>query len=64
MPVQVQDVQQNDHQESDTYKKAYRENLARLEAEKAFKAENAEVLVDQIPLGQPQSRYFDAANRF
>lgn len=33
------------------YKKALYENMARLEAEKMYKSENAQVIVEQIPLG-------------
>ena len=44
------------------YKKAYLENIARLDAERYVKAKDAVVKSEQIPLGTPVPRDISGAN--
>lgn len=47
------------------YKKAVYEEKQRLNEERVLTAQNAEVTIDHVPLGEPRSKYFDdAAHRY
>lgn len=50
--------------ESTTYKQSLIQNIARLDAEKQHRAQNAEVKDESIPFGEPNSKYLDSANRY
>ena len=52
----------NEARGDENYKKAYLENIARLDAERHVKAQDAVVKSEQIPLGTPVPRDISGAN--
>lgn len=52
----------NEARGDENYKKAYLENIARLDAERHVKAQDAAVKTEQIPLGTPVPRDISGAN--
>ena len=52
----------NEARGDENYKKAYLENIARLDAERHVKAQDAAVKSEQIPLGTPVPRDISGAN--
>ena len=55
----IYDLEQS---KDDHYKKAYQENIARLDAERYAKAQNPVVKPEQIPLGTPVPKDISGAN--
>ena len=60
--VQKQEIKPVEQAIDDHYKKAYQENIARLDAERYAKAQNPVVKPEQIPLGTPVPRDITGAN--
>ena len=60
--AQKQEIKPVEQATDDHYKKAYQENIARLDAERYAKAQDAVVKSEQIPLGTPVPREISGAN--
>ena len=64
-PIQAPVVEKDDKkEESATYKKAYLENLARIDAEKTLIAQNAQVKTEPFQVDHVPDKYLDSANRY
>ena len=60
--AEKQEIKPVEQSADDHYKKAYQENIARLDAERYAKAQDAVVKPEQIPLGTPVPRDISGAN--
>ena len=60
--AEKQEIKPVEQSPDDHYKKAYQENIARLDAERYAKAQDAVVKPEQIPLGTPVPRDISGAN--
>lgn len=60
--AEKQEIKPVEQSPDDHYKKAYQENIARLDAERYVKAQDAVVKPEQIPLGKPVPRDISGAN--
>ena len=60
--AQKQEIKPVEQATDEHYKKAYQENIARLDAERYVKAQDAVVKSEQIPLGTPVPRDISGAN--
>ena len=60
--AQKQEIKPVEQATDDHYKKAYQENIARLDAERYAKSQNPVVKPEQIPLGTPVPRDISGAN--
>lgn len=60
--AEKQDVQPTNNMSDENYKRAYLENIARLEAERHVKAQDAVIKEEVIPLDQPKPRLIDGTN--
>ena len=60
--AQKQEIKPVEQATDDHYKKAYQENIARLDAERYAKSQNPVVKPEQIPLGTPVPRGISGAN--
>ena len=60
--AQKQEIKPLEQSTDDHYKKAYQENIARLDAERYAKSQNPVVKPEQIPLGTPVPRDISGAN--
>lgn len=60
--AQKQEIKPVEQSPDDHYKKAYQENIARLNAERYAKAQDAVLKPEQIPLGTPVPRDISGAN--
>lgn len=60
--AEKQDAQPTNNMSDENYKRAYLENIARLEAERHVKAQDAVIKEEVIPLDQPKPRLIDGTN--
>lgn len=51
-------------EESAQYKQSLIQSIARLEAEKMYRSDHPEIRPENIPLGEPKTKYLDSANRY